>query len=77
MLSRCPRYCSKYRSITRSDLERLRARLEKLRVSRCAVALTVAAVIPYAVASLVFESFNWQSLAILAILAADAPRSGT
>ncbi len=52
--------------------ERLRARLEKLPPAALALALTAAALIPYAAASLAFGSFRWQSLAILAILAGGA-----
>jgi membrane protease YdiL (CAAX protease family) len=52
--------------------ERLRARVEKLPRGALAFALTVAALIPYTVASLVFKSFTWPSFAILAILAGSA-----
>lgn len=52
--------------------ERLRARLEKLPSWVLAFALTAAAVVPYVAASLAFGSFRWQSLAILAGLAAGA-----
>jgi membrane protease YdiL (CAAX protease family) len=52
--------------------ERLRARLEKLPPWGVALALTTAAVIPYTLAALAFGSFRWQSLAILAGLAAGA-----
>jgi membrane protease YdiL (CAAX protease family) len=52
--------------------ETLRKRVEKLPPWGLACALTVAAVIPYAVAALAFGSFHWRSLAILAGLAAAA-----
>lgn len=52
--------------------DRIRARFEKLPRSALALALTAAAVIPYILASLAFGSFRWQSLAILAGLAAAA-----
>ena len=52
--------------------EQLRARLEKLPPFGLALALTAAAVIPYTAAALAFGSFRWQSLAILAGLAAGA-----
>jgi uncharacterized protein len=52
--------------------ERARARLEKLPPFALALGLTAAAVVPYILASLAFGSFRWQSLAILAALAAGA-----
>jgi uncharacterized protein len=52
--------------------ETLRSRLENLPRPALASLLTGAAVLPYAVASLLLGSFDWRSLAILAILAAAA-----
>ena len=51
-------------------LERERTRLERLKPWTLALALTVAAVIPYSLATLYLASFSWQSFAILALLAA-------
>jgi membrane protease YdiL (CAAX protease family) len=51
-------------------VERWRARLEKLPPAGVAMALTAAAVAPYCAASLAFRSFQWQSLAGIALLAA-------
>ena len=51
-------------------VERLRKRLEKLPPASVAVALTIAAVAPYVLASLATGSFSWHSLAILTALAA-------
>lgn len=52
--------------------ERRRTRLEKLPSATLACILTLAAIAPYAAASLAFGSFRWQSLAILTLLAAGA-----
>jgi uncharacterized protein len=52
--------------------ETLRSRLEKLPRAGLAAVLTAAAAVPYATASLALGSFDWRSLAIIAILAAAA-----
>jgi membrane protease YdiL (CAAX protease family) len=52
--------------------ERLRARLEKLPPAAVAALLTLAAAAPYCAASLALKSFEWQSLAWIAALAAVA-----
>ena len=50
-------------------VERLRGSLEKLPSAGVAVALTVAALGPYALASIASGAFSWRSLAILGALA--------
>ena len=52
--------------------ETLRVRIETLPRAALAGLLTVAATAPYVTASLTLESFDWRSLAIIAILAAAA-----
>lgn len=52
--------------------ERWRARLEKLPSAAVASVLTLAAAATYTVASIPFHSFRWQSLALIAGLAAVA-----
>lgn len=47
-----------------------RARVEKMRPVAAAVALTVAAMAPYVVATIALGTFRWQSLAWIAVLAA-------
>jgi membrane protease YdiL (CAAX protease family) len=53
-------------------IDRWRARLEKLPPAGAALLLTLAAVAPYCVAAVAFGFFRWQSLAVLALLAAAA-----
>lgn len=53
-------------------VERLRTRLEKLPPAAVAGALTLAAVVPYAAASVALGSFQWRSLFYIAALAAAA-----
>jgi CAAX protease family protein len=53
-------------------VERLRARVEKLKSRTLALALTAAAVAPYCAATLFLHSFDWRSLGLLAVLAAIA-----
>jgi membrane protease YdiL (CAAX protease family) len=53
-------------------MERLRLRLEKLPPAGVAMALVVAAVAPYALASLVLRNFSWHSLGVIAALAVVA-----
>ncbi len=51
--------------------ERIRARLERIPAPLFASILTVAAVLPYCLATLAFGTFKWQSLGYLAALAAS------
>jgi membrane protease YdiL (CAAX protease family) len=53
-------------------VERLRLRLEKLPPAGVATALVVAAVAPYALASLALRNFSWHSLGVIAALAVVA-----
>ncbi len=53
-------------------VDRWRARLEKLPPAGAALLLTLAAVTPYCAAAAAFGFFRWQSLAVLALLAAAA-----
>jgi membrane protease YdiL (CAAX protease family) len=53
-------------------VERLRARVEKLSPATLAAVLTLAAIVPYAVASLALGSFQWRALFWIAGLAAVA-----
>jgi membrane protease YdiL (CAAX protease family) len=53
-------------------VERLRLRLEKLPPSGVAVALVIAAVAPYSLASLALWNFSWHSLGMIAALAVVA-----
>jgi membrane protease YdiL (CAAX protease family) len=52
--------------------ERLRSRLEKLQKPVLAIILTVAAVVPYATASFLLDSFEWRAAGIIALFAAGA-----
>jgi membrane protease YdiL (CAAX protease family) len=49
-------------------VERLRLRLEKVPPAGVAISLVVAAVAPYALASLVLRNFSWHSLGVIAAL---------
>ncbi len=53
-------------------VERLRLRLEKLPPAGVAMALVVAAVAPYTLASLALRNFSWHSLGVIAALAVVA-----
>jgi len=53
-------------------VERLRLRLEKLPPAGVAISLVVAAVAPYALASLALRYFSWHSLGVIAALAVVA-----
>jgi membrane protease YdiL (CAAX protease family) len=53
-------------------VERLRLRLEKLPPAGVAISLVVAAVAPYALASLALRNFSWHSLGVIAALAVVA-----
>jgi membrane protease YdiL (CAAX protease family) len=50
-------------------VERLRKRLDKLPPAAVAIALTIAAIAPYGLASMATHSFSWRSFAILTALA--------
>jgi len=52
--------------------ERFRARLERLAPPVLATLLTIAAVIPYSLATLAFGTFQWQALGWISMLAAAA-----
>jgi len=53
-------------------VERLRLRLEKLPPSGVATVLVIAALVPYALASLALRNFSWHSMGVIAALAVVA-----
>ncbi|HTM13081.1 MAG TPA: CPBP family glutamic-type intramembrane protease [Bryobacteraceae bacterium] len=53
-------------------VERLRLRLEKLSPSGVATVLVIAALVPYALASLALRNFSWHSMGVIAALAVVA-----
>ena len=53
-------------------VERMRARIEKLKPTAIALALVLAAVAPYGAASIAFGTFHWRAFLPIAVLAAAA-----
>ena len=69
-LSALPAYLLEVAFYASLGSERVRAYLEKLPPALFATLLTVAAILPYSLATLAFGTFQWRNLAYVAVLAA-------